>query len=102
MKVTDKISGRVMTVFGIYWDRGKICFYCVPAKTTGLSVYGQDEVEVADPELGPDFRYVICSDGLPALFHHVLTQGDTLEGLLEHDPAVFEEFRKLVADALAQ
>ena len=48
MKVRDNASGIVFNVYAVYWKDAKTYFAYFPKKTTGLTVFGEEDVEIVD------------------------------------------------------
>lgn len=96
MKVRDKVSGQSFTVYGIYWVDAQPHFYCFPRRSTGLSSYAQDEVEVEDSRVDGEFEFVRTAQGFSAVVHRHLLANNMLDKLLEQDPAAYGKFCQLI------
>ncbi len=92
MKVREKTSNQIFTVYGIYWCGGKTFFYCFPRNTFGLSSYGEDEVDVLDSAIETDFVYLRTNEQTFGVFNRHLLEGQLLDLLLEHDPEAYKQF----------
>jgi hypothetical protein len=94
MKVRERVSGEIFSVYGIYWHEDKTYFYCFPKKSTGLSSYSEDEVDIVEPALGHEFQYAVLN--VHGIFHKHLIGEQLLDALLEHDPVAYKKFVSLI------
>ncbi|WP_048441816.1 hypothetical protein [Caenimonas sp. SL110] len=96
MKIREKISNLTFDVYGIYWHADKAYFYCFPRKSTGLSSYSEEEVEVFDARIDDDFVFVTMAQGASGILHRHLVADALLDQLLEHDPEAYAKFKSLI------
>ena len=94
MKVRDNASGIVFNVYAVYWKDAKTYFAYFPKKTTGLPVFGEEDVEIVDNALGPDFVY--WDKALHGFYHRYLIEHKLLEPLFEHDGEAYKKFASLL------
>lgn len=99
MKVTEKVSGQDLIVYGVYWSGERTYFCCFPRESKGMSSYAEDEVEVVDFDLGSDFAFAVMANGIRGVFNKGLLQDGLLDGLLEFDPESYSRFAEVLGHA---
>jgi len=98
MKIKDKKTSNIFTVYGIYWQDNKTYFYCFPKNSVGLTSYREDDVEIIDPTIDTDFEYVITYQDTGGIFHRHLLTDKLMDELLEHDPVAYKKFVSLIGN----
>lgn len=96
MEINDKVSGKDLTVYGLYWSSDQTFFCCFPKQSKGMNSYRESDVDVANFEVGPDFAFAVMTNGIRGVFHKVLLQENLLDGLLEFDSEAYDRFVALL------
>ncbi len=96
MKIRERVSGQLFTVFGFYWSGNKCYFCCFPRNAGGLSSYAENEVEIVESSIDSDFEFKRVSEGMSGVFHRLLLIENHLEELFDHDPEAYRRFSALL------
>jgi hypothetical protein len=96
MKIKEKTSSQVLTVYAIYWCDSQTYFYAFPKHSTGISSFAEDEVEIVDRSVDSSFEYLRTSERIAGIFHKHLLADGLMDRLLEHDPDAFKRFVSLI------
>jgi hypothetical protein len=98
MIVRWKNTEHCFEVYSILWVDNRVQFYLFPKNHSGLTAFGDDEVDVVDPAIGSEFEFVQFPSGHSGLVHRHMLQDALFDRLIEHDQDAVREFYSLVAN----